>query len=839
MTTDQITDTKKLTKKIAKEFNLSLSTRYLCPSPTHNSNSPSYSLASNYCFSCKHKANDIVSLIRGLMDSNPRVFRNQDEVLDNEQIRSRLQSAGIPNEFVPRKTSEQIANEKKKVSSAIHNFLASNKDKLKGNHNKFDIDQAEYEDLIAKMGLPADKFEVESFPVSVYYQLSKKIHTISVPEAGLTMGPNFMRGNFNPSEIVITKSVEKVVDNKPAADQFVFATTNTWLPNIIKRALVSGKAKNVIVDDVKGFKTILGFVAKEGLALPNIEIENPKTTIESIPAKQMSMLFKPTEIKPPEGVNYLNINKPKEFDNVVNIGGEYLEMADGIDAETRSLIKTSAVDLIDFFTGKRRAVGSNFESDGSMVAYALETLQAVNPKTENIEKEITLLQNMSPEQKKSFDVQLKVAKAIKEMFPDEFWGVKGSANNLNILYLMGITSVNPANIKAMTPFSFLMPGTNKNPDFDFELSGSQIDKFLTKYPEFIKGLTETSLGDRVHVCKYFLNLPDEYKVYKTGEYIPVNSMEIEKTTATPIDLIVSNVVERLNGMSGDTDVNAQVPMDYKVSRQSLKEDELPHFNDTVLKNIEGNKRVPDELDVQEMANVCATNRPVFYRSKVVLKDNQGRKYPFSVSTKKGYESFTPLSYEAANLLHDGSITEDDIVNFGYSTKNVGALSVDYYHSKYMAKLPQWVTKQNEEILEETDGTILYQEQLMMLLNKYSPLKTSEIVDIIKKIAHPSKVVSEEDGSETFVPADYIDVDLDPNIPEGIAEQIIFILNSPEAFFFKMGHALFVAETARKLSYFESEAKGRGSLRRDEEEDMSYTMRAADQAIRTRTPSYSM
>lgn len=802
MTSNTKPDTKNIALQLAKEFGLNLSTRYLCPSSTHNSNSPSYSLGSNYCFSCKHKANDTVQLIDGLIKSNPKVFRFQE--MSVQTIKGRLKKANIPFEFIKSKTSAERIDDKKHRQEIISRLLTHKKSEIKSSHGKFEIDKTEFEYLAIELRMGGKYTQPTKFPVTVYYQRLSKNNSISIPSADIDIGPNFMSGNYNPSEIILTSSPSKVVDTELKDGQFIFATEG-WLPKTVTNAIDSELAKKVVVEDERAFELILGHAAKNEVALPEIEILNPKTNIKKIPANKLKSLFSPTDIRPPEGVNYLNIDKPQEFDDVVEIGGQYLIMGDGIEAENKALVKTGAVSLIEVFTGERRKISNHFESDGEMIKFALEQLRA-QEQTENIKKEINLIESITDGQKKSLDIQLKVAKAIKELFGDEFWGVKGSANNLNILYIMGVTSVDPSKIQALTPYSFLSPNTDKNPDFDFELSSSQISRLLAKYPEFVKALTVTSLGDRVHVCKYFLNLEAEHKVYQLGDYVPVESLQIEESTsATPVDLLSSKVVDRINTLKKQTG-QVTVPEDYRVSKKSLEDDNLPHFNNSVLRQLRDSSS-EDDFDLFELANMCSANRPIFYRSKVVLSNKDGKNCDFSVSQKKGYENFTPLNPQAEKLIESGLITEKDIIGFnrdekgGYkrSTKIAG-LDIKVNKSNYLTDPPKWAVVDDEPVLDVTGGVIRYQEQLMMLLNKYTEMSTSDITAIIKDIAHSSKTEGD----------DRIEVVFNKGTPNAIKEQINFIVKSPESFFFKMGHALFLSETARLLSYLTEQNKPRQS-----------------------------
>ena len=779
---------KDISSKIASLFGLSLSTRYYCPSPTHQSNSPSYSLENNYCFSCKHKGNDIVELVEGLQEANPRVFR--DHTYSRSEIENLLAGNAVPTEFVRTKTKSEIEDDQAHRNQIISRLI-DHKIKTDAIHGKFEINKVEYDFLMSELRLGNREFPTPAFPVTVYFQSLAKKKSIYLPVHDFQMGLDFMRGSFDPTSVVLTDSPEKVITTDIKDDQFICATPD-WLPKAVQLGLETQTVTTVTVENEELFGLLLAYLVKNKLPMPRVFVNNPKSEINSGTAKKLATYFSVSDIEIPEGVNYLNLNKEKEFDDILEIGGIKLKMGEGILPQSKSLIKTGAINLVELFTAERRSVENNFLSDGSMVRYAIETLEA-QPKTVNIEKEINLLKALSPQQTESLDIQLKVAKAIKEMFPNEFWGIKGSANNLNILYLMGITSVNPAEIEPMTPYSFLNPATNKNPDFDFELSGKQIEKFLEKYPEFTKGINETSKGDRIHVCKFFLNLEDDLKVYQTGKYIPIDSKEIEKTSATPIDLLSSNVVTRINDLSSTLGLN-EIPEGYRVSRTSLEQDQLPHFNAAVVRQLPKKRRGQKEesFDTFELASMCSGNRPIFYRTKLVLKNEKGNKFYFSMSSKKGFENLSPLNEASKTLLESGAITEDDIINFDSKSDEFAGFVVDYCKPNYLVRPPQWAIANDEPLLEMTGGIIRYQEQLMMLLSKYSKLSAGEIKDIVDQIAHASKVDTEE----------FIDIDFNKGTPDAIVEQVNFIVKSPEAFFFKMGHAMFLAETARKLSYYE-------------------------------------
>jgi hypothetical protein len=102
-------------------------------------------------------------------------------------------------------------------------------------------------------------------------------------------------------------------------------------------------------------------------------------------------------------------------------------------------------------------------------------------------------------------------------------------------------------------------------------------------------------------------------------------------------------------------------------------------------------------------------------------------------------------------------------------------------------LPEKNICQEEELLESTKGVITYQDQLFLLLKKYTSLNSQEINDIIKVISHPSKV-EEGKGKAEIV--------FNKGTPPGLKSQISFITNSQNAFFFKKGHALFLGKTAQ-------------------------------------------
>lgn len=787
----------KITEGLISAYGLSNSTRYLCPNPNDSGKGGSYSIGHNFCHRCGYKANDVVKLMSGLIKYNPSNFKGYTP--NHGQIEQNLNRNGIPLFFVEEVTKEQKQTEEKRQRDVINNFLKQEGAvKYQGS---IKLGEADFKSLYKSLDLNEGyDFSDESYPIDVYYQKTKYQSSLSFGNPEVLFGSYFSRGNYkDPTRIKMVEDPSSVVKSK-ISDKTYMISTPGWLNKKAKDAFLAGNIDAVQLDNEEQFYGLLGFLVTESLPMPKVSILKGSVNLNAMTLEELNSYFVKTDKRPPNGVNYQNIDDPKDFDSVIELGSFYVELSPEIPKEKRTLVKTGAITISGLITGDVKSTDSVFSSDGSEVGKAIDLLK-FQEQTENVKKEINLLESLNPEQKESFDLQLKVAKAIKKTFPNEFFGVKGSANNLNILHVMGITLIDPSEDEMLSPYTFLDPKTNKNPDIDFELSPEQISILTEKYPELTRGLSVTVAGDRVHVCKFFLNLPDDMREYQNGDYIPIDSKKIETTQATPIDLISSQVVTRVNGLLDQKDSKVgDVPSNYKVRAGDIVSSNLPHFNQAVGNHMD---RVgindDDMLSNDDMSNLCALNRPIFYFSMVVLEDEKKNKFNFSYTGKKGSEALYPMSYGAKKLLD--SIPQKEVEDLDYKKKSLGPYNIAFMRSNYLVSPPKWVIENSDEILDTTNGVILYQDQLIYLLNKYTELSADEVNLVIKKISHPAKMDGDED----------INIKMNKDTPSGIINQIKFITSSQNAFFFKKGHAQYLAATARILSYLQEDS-GKGERR---------------------------
>ena len=779
----------KVTNGLISVYGLNDSTRYLCPNPNDSGDGGSYSIKHNFCHRCGYKANDVVKLMTGLIKYNPSNFKGFTP--SPSQIEQNLKRNGIPLFFREVITKEQKESEEVRLKNSINGFLKSKEaNRYQG---VVSLSEAEFKSLSKDLD-PNENYDFtdEFYPIDVYYQKTKYQSSLSFGNPEVGFGSYFSRGNYkDPTRIKMVENASSVVESKISDKTYMIATPG-WLNKKAKDALKSGNIDAIQVDNEDQFYGLLGFLVSESLPMPKISILKGQNNLDAKTSEELGSYFIKTKKRPPDGVNYQNIDDPKDFDAVIELGDFFVEISPEISKEKRTLVKTGAITVAELILGDDHIHESVFTANGSEIGKAVDLLK-FKTQTPNIVKEIEMLESLSPKQIESFDLQLKIAKAIKKMFPSEFFGVKGSANNLNILYSMGITLIDPSEDDMLSPYTFLDPKTNKNPDIDFELSPEQIAKFTEKYPELTRGLSVTVAGDRVHVCKFFLNLPEDMQVYQSGKYIPIDSKKIEKTQATPIDLISSQVVTRVNRLLSEKDAKiGDVPDSYKVKAGNIVSENLPHFNQAVGNHMDrtGIKET-DMLSTDDMSNLCALNRPIFYFSMVVLEDEKKNKFNFSYTGKKGSEALYPMSYGAEKILEN--IPQEEITDLNYKKESLGPYNIAFMRSNYLVSPPRWVVSNSDEILDSTNGVILYQDQLIHLLDKYTDLTPEEVNLVIKKISHPAK--SEDDEK--------INIKMKKGTPSGIINQIMFITSSQNAFFFKKGHAQYLAETARRLSYLQS------------------------------------
>ena len=771
-------------QKIKDVFNLSFSRRYHCPNPSHQGSSESYNLEYNFCYSCKFKANDVASMINRLSIENKSVFKN---IISIQEANSILKTNSIPSFFNKKKTREEWLEESKRQDDAIVKLLSSCN--ARNQYGTFTVPDSKVAHFIKVFNLEPTKVPT---PLIIDFQNTKYTKNISFGNPPFTIGSNFFKGAYNPTKLKFVDTPKEVIHFRDTSDTYA-STLSTSINNTILKHLSSNKITNIEVPDEESFNMLLGEIISKQLNLPNFKITSTNRDIPALTFEQLTEYFINTDRLPPEGANYLNIDEKREYDDLLTLGNKNVVFNDSLTDDKKLLIKTGGLPVSHLLTNTTPQKNSPFISSGTEVDNVLSLLKFREP-TSNIKKEIQLLESLSESQRKSLDLQLQVAKAVKALFPGEYYGVKGSANNLNILFEMGITSLDPSRDPLLSPYSFLDPSTNKNPDIDFELSSSQIKKLVSKYPTLTKGLSVTKAGDRVHVCKFFIDVPPEYKKFQNGDYIPKDSKIIEESGATPVDLIASRVIDNMNDISSNLG-NPTIPNDYSINLSDIQNHNLPHFNDAVQSQMKKKNLLVKGKDfsTEELASICALNRPIFYYSMVVLKDNAGKTFYFSHSGKRGAEALYPMDKRSEDALRK-YITQDDIRGIDYASKKIGDLNVHFMKSSYLVSPPQWVKCPEDEILTPTDGVIVYQDQLMLVLEKYTELTPQEINDVLKKIAHPTK--SEDLNVKQFF-------DFNPNTPDSIKTQVKFITSSQNAFFFKKGHALFLAETARKMSYLKN------------------------------------
>lgn len=783
---------KDIIQKIKIAFNYKGSSkRFICPLPACSSSG--YDIEINYCHSCGKSTNDISLLISGLSENHEDLFgehegatsRKRTGVMTKNQASSFMSKKNIPTSFWIKKTPEDIKEEKYNEQLIVDKYIA----KYAGNN------QYGFFKLPSK-ALPYfyKSFGVKNSTVTpatkIFYQNSK--YTKSINFNGVTLGKGFTKGSVKSDIMDIVANPEELVGKEYSKG--IFYVPSIGCPyKTIEKNITTQTYKKILVDSKEQANVVLGLCINSGKTTPIIEIKNSSTKYNPIPPEAYNQTFSKTRRISPDGSKYYNISSNNDYDDLIEIGSVTLEMNKDLPKEQQSLIKVGVTTPIDFVSSTPTPQKNHFFNPKSNTLHnSLELLKFKPNQTPNIQEEIKMIESLSKEQHESLDLQLQLAKEIKKTFPNEYFGVKGSANNLNILFDMGITSLDPSLDPLRNPTSFLDPKTNKNPDIDFELSTPQIEILTNKYDELIRGLTVTK-DDLcyLHACKRFftVNLPDQYIKYQSAEYIPVDSKKVEADGGTPIDLIKSKVMGELNSLNNDLG-NPEVPDHYNIKIKNIKTDNLPHFNEKVLRQIEKLRIDPNkDLGIEELAQFCSLNRPIFYYSMLVL-ENSSEKYSFAYSGKLGEESLFPLD-KKSKLFLSNNISQTDIEKINYQSKKVAGYNISFRRDNYLVSPPPWVKENDDNILNSTGGVITYQEQLMLILEKYTFLSPQEINDIIKKIAHPTK-------STDLVTPEFFS--FKKNTPPGIQNQVKFITNSQNAFFFKRGHALYLADTARKMAY---------------------------------------
>jgi len=785
-----------ITNKIRSILGLSFSRRYKCPNPSHPDSSESYALKTNHCFSCTTPVNSTAELIYNLAKANPEI-RSLSQFTTMEKARSFISENGIQTFFKKKMSYDERQEEKIKLDDFIKKVISTSK--VKSSYGTIKITGSRLSNFCKFFDIDLDS---TPDPLQVNYQNIKDNATLSFGDPETIHGKGFIKGYSKMPEVInIHKETKSIVTQKFSKTSF--STIIRFYPSKeLTQAIKSKKLKKINIEKASDFDVIFAEIIINKLDLPEIYIKEIDVTIPSTSKSELSKSFIATKKPLPDGVNYQNIDVPREYDSLLTMGAKTIEMTDGIDRQTQLMIKTKSLPITSLLTGASTKPPKDQKSQANRaVEEALEKLKFRKNKSENILKEIEILEGLSLDQKKSLGLQLLVAKKIKSLFPNEYYGVKGSANNLSILFDLGMLQKDPSGDPLRSPISFLDPATNKHPDIDFELSKAQIAVLSKNMEMLTRGLTVTKLGDRVHVCKYFLEAPKDLEGFLSGEYIPKESKELEASGYTAVDLISSRVMESMNTLKKQMN-GVDVPDEYNVSIRDINTQELPHFNRGVLSQmkkgswIDRNSNQDTKLDVEDMANICSLNRPIFYHSMVVLKGKNGD-YSYSYTAKEGAQALYPLDQKSKDALEH--ISQADIESLNYATKSVSGLDVKFYRDNYLVSPPKWVTDNNDDILESTNGVIIYQDQLMLILEKYTDISSQEINTVMKRIAHPTKMDNEEDSVDEFLK-------FKQGTPSGIISQVKFITSSQNSFFFKKGHAIFVAETARQLSFYKSGIK---------------------------------
>jgi hypothetical protein len=725
-------------------------------------------------------------MVNRLSIENKAVFQN---VISVAEARSILKTNSVPEFFNKKKSPAEWKEDAKRQDDAIVNLL--NSSGVKNQYGTIQIPDSKKSHFIKVFNLDATKVPN---PLEVYFQNTKYTKSISFGNPPFVIGPSFFKGAYSPTKLKFVSFPKDVINYTDTKSTYV-STFSGSINNTIIKHISSGNIKDIEVNNDETFEALLGEICSRKLDLPSFTILSSNKVVPAMSNDDLQKFFSPTDSLPPDGANYLNIDEKRDYDDILSLGTKNVIFNTSLSSDTKLMIKTGSLPVSCLLTNTNPPPLQTFTSTGNEVDKVLSLLK-FKESTDNIKKEINLLESLSPDQKKSLDLQLQVARAVKALFPGEYFGVKGSANNLNILFEMGITTLDPSQDPLLSPYSFLDPTTNKTPDIDFELSAPQIKKLVERHPSLTKGLSVTKAGDRVHVCKFFIDVPEVYQKFQNGDYIPKDSKIIEASGATAVDLIASRVIGSMNEISSNLG-NPAIPDDYSVSLSDIQNHDLPHFNDAVQSQMKKKNVLikGKTYSTEELANLCALNRPIFYYSMVVLKDDNGSTYYYSHSGKRGAEALYPMDKKSEIALK-ANITQDDIESIDYGSKKIGNLNVHFMKSNYLVSPPKWVKCTEDALLESTDGVIVYQDQLMLILDKYTELSSQEINDVLKKIAHPTK-------SEDLNIRQYFD--FKSNTPDSIKTQVKFITNSQNAFFFKKGHALFLADTARKMSYLKNKS----------------------------------
>ncbi len=804
-----------------------------------------YLLSSNHCFRCNypndasrtyHEKASVTDLIALLSKKNPKLFPSP---LTSAEAHKLLSENNIPTFFYKVETYSESQARKKTENNNLQAFFESlpeTKTLAEGEVIRIGLtdsirSKAEGNDLRLFDDIPNDThiyIQTHNHRPSItvgerYYgnPMYKLCANPLVPPPSFvnTSAPDYKPPQPPPTFIDMARTTEEFyekISKKPTAENTsFFQYVSNYLSLELKDQIKNQPNATINIPNEAIFELIVEHCAEMKVRLPTtiINSEPPKT----IPSTGITFI-KPTTKTLGDGVNYINIKDPQPSDNLLQVGRTVFEMTPEISLETKQLLRTGALSLSSVLSKVAEPKPENPFVFNSSVAItkAIKSLSAVEP-TENITAEIEILKNLSDTQRASMDVQLQICAAIKLHLKGQFFGVKGSANNLNCLYLMGITSVSPANDPLLKPSFFLDPSTDKNPDIDFELSSAQVKSLSKKFPTLTKGLMITKVGNRIHPTKYYLTDIAEYSKF-SGGYIPIDSKLIEESAATPIDFITSRIMGKLNKykLSDAQDIPAA---DKVIKYSEVFSSDLPHFNSNVerLSKESGVYQPESILDAESMASLCSINRPVFYLSLVhatSVDENDKKDYWFSHTGSRDSEALYGLNEHSKNIarsfnqaqLSGYKLKPNAIINSSIS----GKFKVEEVKKNYLVSLLNQPKNYDEPILSTTNGVIVYQDQLFILLKKYTKMTGQEISGVIKRISHPTKIATEViDGVET--PITQPKILMDPSIPPLIHRQITFITESQNAFFFKKSHALFLGHTA--LTLFALERKKKDQLLR--------------------------
>lgn len=164
-----------------------------------------------------------------------------------------------------------------------------------------------------------------------------------------------------------------------------------------------------------------------------------------------------------------------------------------------------------------------------------------------------------------------------------YFNVGGSSNNKLILYILGITNLQPLDHTDILDPSLLIN------DIDFEINQSRINDLLKNLDFFIKrGLVKNKNGlFSEHPTKYFFNIPKQLEnlIKYSNETIPMISKDLEKKYNVPnIDYIKRNY-DFIENMYNEIIDKKQIKQSDELSYSDLYFNDFPHFNDNVKNHI--------------------------------------------------------------------------------------------------------------------------------------------------------------------------------------------------------------------------------------------------------------